>query len=420
MHILYLASEYPAFSHTFILHEVLALRANGIQVSTASVRHPTGIDTMTPADRAEHDNTLYLRNNLLLRGLWALAAHLLRNPHAVLAMLRAAITHCALAGPKSPFKAVGYLLEAALLLRHMQHHRIHHVHVHFANAAANIALIAAATGLVSYSLSAHGPDIFYDVEANLLTVKARQAAFVRCISHYCASQFMRIMPWEQWDRLPIVRCGVSTSRFAPSAGNPAPPPAPQGTLATRETIRLLCLGRICPAKAQPLLLRALRLLRDEGHAILLTVAGGGEDLPALKQLAHSLNIADSVTFTGTVDHDTAHKLYDTADIFVLPSVAEGVPVVLMEAMSKEIPCVATCITGIPELITNGLNGLLATPGDVTSLAACIRSLLTDADLRQRLGRAARQKVLASYDITDNGKTMAQLFHKFLTEQGEPR
>lgn len=428
MHVLYLASEYPAISHTFILGEVLALRADGMRVSTASVRRPANIDHMTSADRAEHAVTLYLRENLLLRGLGALAGHMLRSPRAVISMLRAAVTLCVLDGPKSPAKAMGYVLEAALLLRHMRHLAIRHVHVHFANAAANIALIAAATGWISYSLSAHGPDIFHDVEANLLSAKARHAVFVRCISHYCASQFMRIMPWSMWDRLPVARCGVNTTLFTPGgrASYPpgvhavAPQPSPPAVHQNETGVRLLCLGRICPAKAQPLLLGAMQLLRDAGHAVRLTVAGGGDDLQALRQLAETLHLADRVTFTGAVDHDTARALYDAADIFVLPSVAEGVPVVLMEAMAKEIPCVATWITGIPELISNGVDGLLATPGDVESLAACIRSLLADPTLRQRIGKAGRQKVLARYDIAANGKDMARIFRTFLADAGVPR
>lgn len=411
MSLLYFTSEYPAFSHTFILREIQALRADGFIVHTAAIRRPADIAAMTDEDKEEYARTAYLRDDLLRRGIAIYAGQCLRMPLAALGMLARAVRWFALNGPRRPIKALAYLLEASLLLHLMRRRGLRHVHTHFGNAAANAAMLAAGTGLVEFSISAHGPDIFFDVQENLLPLKARRAAFVRCISHFCASQFMRILPPALWDKLHIVRCGVDPARFAPAARH-------SPLRGSAESMRLLCLGRICPAKAQPLLLRAAARLLAEGRSLHLTFAGGG-DIDALQKEAAALGVAAHVTFTGAVDADTARALYDQADIFVLPSVAEGVPVALMEAMSKQLPCVATSIAGIPELITHGCNGLLATPGDIESLTDSLRRLMTDASLRSRLGEAGRTTVLKSYDLTRNGAAMSRLLRERLNARLGP-
>jgi glycosyltransferase involved in cell wall biosynthesis len=281
---------------------------------------------------------------------------------------------------------------------------IRHVHVHLANAAVTVAIIASGWGEASCSMSVHGPDVFSDVTTNLLSEKVVAARFVRCISHFCRSQLMRLVPVDEWRKLHIVRCGVDVSDYTPR-------PEPRN-----ETSELLCVGRLVPAKGQHILVEACKELRDRGVSFHLTFVGDGPDRGSLETRTRELGLADSITFAGAVGQDEVHAYYDRADVFVLASFAEGLPVVLMEAMAKEIPCVTTRITAIPELVVDGLNGLLVAPSDVTGLADAVEQLLRDPGLRRRFGKAARRKVLDEYDNAKNCPAMGELFDQVLDQE----
>jgi glycosyltransferase involved in cell wall biosynthesis len=173
---------------------------------------------------------------------------------------------------------------------------------------------------------------------------------------------------------------------------------------------MLCVGRLVPAKGQHILLEACILLKKEGVRFQLTFVGDGPDRDSLEQFSALAGLNDMVTFTGALGQDKVRDYYDKADLFVLASFAEGVPVVLMEAMAKEIPVISTRITGIPELIEHDCDGLLATPGDAVDLARQIRKLLDDSGLRRELGVAGRKKVVGLYNQHGNNSAMVDLFH----------
>ena len=323
----------------------------------------------------------------------------LASPAGFARMLLKASSFC-VKGPKSSIKAAGYLAEAIILLHHLRKHQIPHVHEHFANPSALVAMLCKKYGGVSYSVSVHGPDIFYQVDSALLADKVEEAAFVRCISHYCRSQIMRIIPFAQWQDAHIVRCGVNPEVFVPR-----PEPA-------NDIPQLLCVGRLCPAKGQHILLEACRIMKEQGISFQMTFVGDGPDRKTLEELQAELKLTDCVHFTGALGQDKVRDAYRKADIFVLPSFAEGVPVVLMEAMAMEIPVLSTRITGIPELIEHGECGLLATPGDVHDLVLQLRCLLEDRSLGHRLGKSGRKKVAAMYNQHENNKGLAKLFDRY--------
>lgn len=396
----YLSSEYPAISHTFIFREVQALRRHGFRVHTASIRRPAHIDLMTDQERADAAQTLYIKNCGVAALVSAHAGLKLRHFVRYQRMFLYALGLW-WKGPLSLFKSAAYFAEAGVLVRWMLRHEVSHVHVHFANPAATVALIAASSGLVTYSLSVHGPDEFYNINQDLIPEKVRNAVFARCISFYCRSQLQRVSPYADWDKFPIVRCGVDLSKFSlrTDPANAVP--------------EILCVGRLVPAKGQHLLLKACHALREQGVKFHVTLVGGGPDRESLERLAHQLGLQDAVTFTGPVGQDAIHAHYDKADIFALPSFAEGLPVVLMEAMAKGIPCVTTSITGIPELVRDGETGLLAPASDWEGLADAIRRLIEDAPLRKRLGTAAREIVVREYDVFKNCASMAEAFRRYI-------
>jgi colanic acid/amylovoran biosynthesis glycosyltransferase len=395
--IAYLCSEYPAISHTFIYREIESLRKTGMSVYTSSIRKPSNLKVMTQAEQKEAAETLMVLSMPLPSMLGAHLHCLKKNPAGYLRMAAAGIRLLTI-GPKSPLKAVAYFAEAGILLQWLHRHGITHIHEHFANPTAIVAILMKTYGGISYSISVHGPDIFYTVDSAMLAEKIRQATFVRCISHYCRSQIMRISEPQTWHKLHIVRCGVDPDLYTPR-------PEPQNTIPN-----ILCVGRLVPAKGQYILLEACALLKNEGVHFHLTIVGDGPDKLILEKAAASGNLNSSVTFTGALGQDKVRDYYEKADLFVLASFAEGVPVVLMEAMAKEIPVISTRITGIPELIEHEQDGLLATPGDEVDLANQIRKLLNNPRQRHELGISGRKKVIALYNQHTNNEKMVTLFH----------
>ena len=210
---------------------------------------------------------------------------------------------------------------------------------------------------------------------------------------------MRISDSESWNRQHIVRCGVDPDLYdvRPDPGNKVP--------------SVICVGRLVPAKGQHILLEACLLLKNKGVQFHLTIIGEGPDRLSLETFVATNNFKERVTFTGVLGQDKVRQHYDKADLFVLASFAEGVPVVLMEAMAKEIPVISTRITGIPELIEHGQDGLLATPGDTEDLALQMLTLLNHPELRRQFGKAGRNKVKANYNQHENNLQMVDLLNK---------
>jgi glycosyltransferase involved in cell wall biosynthesis len=176
---------------------------------------------------------------------------------------------------------------------------------------------------------------------------------------------------------------------------------------------LLTVGRLAPVKGQHVLLDAVARLRSAGHSVLLRLAGDGPDRHALEQHALTLRISDAVVFEGWCNQDRVHQLYSSADIYVMASFAEGIPVVLMEAMAMEVPCVATYVAGIPELIEHGATGLLVPASDPAALADAVALLIRDPNLAREVGSAGRSTVLEGFDLHRNTGALAAIFKRYL-------
>lgn len=274
----------------------------------------------------------------------------------------------------------------------MRSQNITHLHVHFATPAASVGMLVKTVFGYSFSFTVHGPDEFYDAAGYNLPEKILAADFIFCISHYARSQVMKLSPVEAWSKLDVCRLGVDPQRFIPAPKNNQ-----------TESCNLLCVGRLTQAKGQAILLESLAQLQSQGISVTLTLVGMGPDEKSLRQYAQRLGISQQVKFTGAVDQDHILEYYKATDIFVLPSFAEGLPVVLMEAMAMEIPCITTAITGIPELILNGQEGLLVAASDSDGLTQAIKQLVGDQVLRQQLGKAGRERVLSDYDLYKNAQ-----------------
>jgi glycosyltransferase involved in cell wall biosynthesis len=233
----------------------------------------------------------------------------------------------------------------------------------------------------------HGPTEFAAVEDFDLQNKVIDADLVICISEFCRSQLMGLVDERHWDKLAVVHCGVDPAAFTPPARRDE---------ADGRPVRVLCVGRLVGVKGQAVLLQALARLIAEGVNAEVAFVGDGPRAGHLRSEAERLGLSGSVTFTGAVGQDGIGSWYRWADVFCLPSFAEGVPVVLMEAMATGLPVVTTTIAGIPELVEHGRSGLLVPPGRADLLASALMTLVTDPALRSEMGAHGRQAVIAGF------------------------
>ncbi len=400
LRIAYLISRYPAISHTFILREIRELRRLGVEIFPISVNPPDRpTSQLSEEERIEAATTLCLKNRSIAQMAGALWRTLTARPVGLLSGLRLAFR---LGGtdPRAVTKRLFYLAEAILTGDFLRLEQLPHLHVHFATPAATVALFVKEVFGIPFSMTVHGPDEFYDVTSHHLPEKIAAASFICTIGSFCRSQLMKLSAPEHWSKMEISPLGVDPQLFRPRDIQPIRPD---------PRFRILCLGRLVAAKGQAVLLDAVRILARQGRPVLATFAGDGPDRHHLEAMAREYEITGHVNFLGGVNPDSVRDLYAASDVFVLPSFAEGIPVVLMEAMAMEVPCISTTITGIPELITSGESGLLVSPSDAGQLAAAIGNLIADAPLRQSLGKAGRRKVTADYHLARNVARLHNIF-----------
>ena len=404
----YLTGRYPAVSHTFITREVQALRRLGVEIETHSIWRTSEDLLLSPADHAEAEST----RNLLpprLSELIQASIHALRaRPHGLLA---AFVRAMALGRPGLRGRAMGllWLLEAVVLWDRLERAGVTHIHAHLNGTAPTVALLVVALGNAgaprrtwTWSLTVHGPSEFYDVPGERLAEKVRDADLVVAISDFARSQLMALVEEDHWPKIHIVHCGVDPSVFRPpAAGRDGGP------------LRVLTISRLAPTKGNAVLLQAIADLRDRGVDTEAIIVGDGVRREALERMAAGLGIADRVRFLGAVGQDRIPEQLAAADVFCLPSFAEGVPVVLMEAMAMEMPVVATAVMGVPELVEHGTSGLLVPPGRADAVADALAALAADSARRAALGRAGRSKVLAEFDLNTSAQALRERFRELL-------
>ncbi|WP_308815742.1 glycosyltransferase family 4 protein [Sphingomonas sp. GV3] len=383
----YLTSQYPAPSHTFIRREIAALRAMGLEIATYSIqRPPAGLEA--PLDRAAAADTFTVLARPKAAYAGAHLAALLSRPGRYLATLALAWRH-RVPGVRAALWALFHFAEAILLARRLEADGVRHLHNHFANSAATVGLLASRFARIDWSLTLHGISEFDYPAGLLLADKIAAADFVACVSRFGMAQAMRAIPTTHWPKLALVRCGVDLADLPPARapGDEAPRP-----------LQLIAVGRLSPEKGQAGLLEAIALLRDRGIGIALTLVGDGPDGAQLKAQSSRLGLDALVRFVGRQDERTALASIAAADVLVLPSFMEGLPVVLMEAMALGVPVIATRVAGIPELVRDGTSGLLFDPADWQGLADAIARLAADPALRARLAVAARQRIETEFAI----------------------
>jgi colanic acid/amylovoran biosynthesis glycosyltransferase len=410
MRIAYLIGHYPAVTHTFIQREIQQLRRQGFEIETFSVWRAGEDQRLTELDRAEHERTYAL---LPPRPTDYFRCHVraaLRSPRQYLGTLARAL-RLSSHGLRGRLLGLSWFLEAVVVQRSCQRQAIRHVHVHLDGTAPAVGLLVthlgnggANTGPWSFSMTVHGSKEFFDVFRQRLARKVRAARFVVCVSDFTRSQLMALVDHTHWPKLHVVHCGIDPEEFAP----------PERGFAVDGLMRILTVGRLDNMKGIAILIEAIAELRRRSPPVALTVVGDGPQRDHLQRLAQRDSVSEYITWAGWVGQDGIRAHYRAADVFCLPSFAEGIPVVLMEAMSTGLPVVANHITGIPELVEHEVSGLLVRPGRSDLLVDALERLARDADLRSRLGQAGREKVAREFESRSVGLQLGELFTKELS------
>ena len=388
MKLAYLINTYPRASHSFIRREVQALERMGWQITRFAMRSDAGA-LAEPADIAEDART----EHILKAGAWRLmrtaAGWMIRRPLKSLRALRLAWQCGARANARALHMV--YLAEAAYISQRCYDLRLPHVHAHFGTNATTVAMLAQCMGGPGYSFTVHGPEEFDAPIALSLGEKAHRALFAVTISSFGRSQLCRWTPVEDWPRIHVVHCGIEPWRFS----DPAPMPT-GGPL-------LVAIGRLAEQKGFALLIDAITQLQDL-PGLHLTLVGDGPLRAGLEAQVKRLNVP--VTFAGWQDESGVRAALASAHALIVPSFAEGLPVVVMEAMAAGRPIIATAIAGIPELVTPDV-GWLVPAGDAGALAHAIRGM-GSRDI-SAMGYAARQRVFARHDIDREAEKLTTLF-----------
>lgn len=397
--IAYLTGEYPKVSHTFIQREVAALRALGLRIETCTVRRAPPATVVGDVQKAEERTTYCIletaRNPVKL--LWA-HFNLLRSASNRWWRTAKLAWRTSPPGLKARLWQVFYFLEAGVLAEHLRQMGAIHLHNHFANSSGTVAMLTAEFSGIPYSFTMHGPAEFYEANLWKLGEKVARAQFVVAISYFCRSQLMYFSDRQHWGKIRIVHCGVEPSQYGS---------VPRTVETARK--RIAFVGRLDNVKGAVLLLEAFANLHERHPEAILQVIGDGPARADIEARTRALKLENKVSFLGYCPQEEVAARLEDADLLVLPSFAEGVPVVLMEAMASRIPVISTMIAGIPELVEDGINGRLVSPGDVEGLTAALDGLLIDPALRLALGAKGRQKVETEFNLSHEAEWLADLY-----------
>ena len=396
MRVGYVTGQYPRSTDTFIQREVAGLRAASVHVDTFAVRAPDDAEMVGQEQLEERGRTTYL----LAGGAAPMAlAHLrlLFSSPERWASAAALAWGSRQPGARGAMLQLAYFAEAGLLAGLARRRKLDHLHNHFGDSSGSVTMLAAGLAGIPFSMTVHGPDVFADGSRWRLDVKCVHAAFVVCISHFAMSQVMSVAPAHTWSRLKIVHCGVEPALYGPPTDQPG-------------RFRLLTVGRLAPVKGIMILLEAVARVRPVLPHVVLDIVGSGPDRSRLEARVEQLGLAEVVRFLGAQSQAAVRAELRTADVFVLASFAEGLPVVLMEALASQVPVVATNIMGVPELVENGVTGRLVAPADVSALADALHDMAQlSAKDRRALGDRGRRIVERDFNSRTEAAKLADLF-----------
>jgi colanic acid/amylovoran biosynthesis glycosyltransferase len=396
MRLAYLVNEYPKVSHTFIRREIQALERRGFEVLRIALRG-WDQDLADPEDQLERERTRFVLREGATALLLAVTRMLLTRP---LHLIRALALACRMSHrAERPLPVhLAYLAEACRIELWLRGKGIQHLHAHFSTNSAEVAMLVHALGGPQWSFTAHGSATLENPALIGLPEKVRQCAFVVTVCSFARGQVWRFADQQDRAKVHVVHCGLDSAFYAVPVR-----PAPAGR-------RLVCVGRLCKEKAHFLLLEAARRLAAQGLDFELVLAGDGELRADIEGLIVRYDLQSRVRITGWISNEQVRNEILAARALVLPSLIEGLPVVIMEAMALRRPVISTFVAGIPELVRPGEHGWLVPAGDVEALMQAMQACLDEpVDTLVRMGEAAHERVLARHDVDTEAAKLAKLF-----------
>jgi colanic acid/amylovoran biosynthesis glycosyltransferase len=402
MRIAYLINLYPTVSHSFIRREIRALERRGVAVLRIALREwDAGL--LDAENQFERERTRYVLREGAPALLFALGRMLLTRPVRLLQALALALRmgHRA----ERPLPAhLAYLAEACCIEPWLRAAGIEHLHAHFGTNSAEVAMLVHALGGPQWSFTVHGTESLDNPQLIGLAKKVQNCAFVVAVSSYVRSQLYRLLEHQKWPKVHVVHCGLEPAYFAADV---SPVPAVR---------RLVCVGRLSEPKGQLLLVEAAHRLAAQGIEFELVLAGDGELRAEIEASIRRYKLQGRVCITGWISGDEVREQILAARALVLPSFAEGLPIVIMEAMALKRPVISTFVGGIPELVRSGEHGWLVPAGDVEALADVIRTCLeTPVETLARMGETAHARVLERHDVDTQAAKLAELFQLAIRE-----
>lgn len=396
----YVSQFYPHLTETFVYREVLGLRERGIDVRTYACWSPQR-ESLSAESVPLAGETTYVFPLDHVRFAASHLKWLVRRPLRYLGTL-GLVTLRSGDSPKNRGFALLHFAMAVHLATDMQRKGIRHVHAQFSINAATIALVLSRLLDVPFSFTAHN---LLFTRHMILGEKIRRARFIVAISEYTRRFLLGMAPRgvDPSERIHVVHCGLPLRQFPVRASTP-----------TNEHPRLLFVAQLQERKGTSVLVEACRRLVDRGHRFHCTVVGGGPLLGSVHRQVDDLGLKETVTLTGPLTQEDLPPLFEEADVFTIPCVTgadgdkDGIPVALMEAMAQGIPTVSTRVSGIPELVEDGVSGLLVAERDPDALADALERLLSDSDLRERLGQAGRAVIEREFDVERTTARLAEL------------
>lgn len=396
MKVAYLLNTYPAPSGTFIRNEIEALEGLGLDIDRLAVRRFAG-KLVDPADIRESGVTRYLLDGNRSGLIAAALRELVTNPRGIARALPAWRT--LLRNSRGGIlRHVAYLMEAAFLRQHARRRGIEHIHSHFSNNAPAVAMLSHLMGGPTFSFTAHGPDEFVEAPWLSFPLKIGQAAFVVAISDYCRRMLLDLAG-DSRDKanIHIARCGLDLDRFEVAA--PTEP----------DNHTFICVGRLCPQKGQVHIPAAVAALRERFPKIRVILVGDGESRADIEREIEKHGVEREVVLNGWASNGEVRRLIASGRALLLPSYAEGLPIVIMEAFAMGRPVISTTIAGIPELV-DARCGWLVTSGDHAQLVAAMgEALATSPQKLHEMGLEGRARVDRSHDRRILARALFELF-----------
>lgn len=393
MNIAYLMNSYPMTSTTFIRREIEALERQGLKIKRYAVRQWDEA-LADPADREEQTRTDYLLTGNSAGLVGSFLKECAANPGGVMKAMGpwAALLRQARGGF---IRHAAYLLQAACFKQRAKRDGVDHVHVHFATNATAVAMLARIMGGPSYSFTVHGPDELTDAPLLSFPAKIDHAAFVVAISNFCKSQIVRFSSIKAAEKIRIVHCGLDLNDFKIS-------PSASGNT-------FVCVGRLCPQKGQAQIPAAVAALKRDFPDIKVILVGDGPSRPEIEAEISRCDVAANVEITGWMENAKVRAAVANARCFLLPTFAEGLPVVIMEALALGRPVISTYVAGIPELVDQDC-GWIIPAGDLDALIAAMRDALSASEgVLTAKGAEGRRRVEAEHDVDAEAAKLKALF-----------